>query len=103
MKSLRRKNYSPEELAQIIGPLADAHNITSVSLFGSRATGRYGRTSDYDFLIEINEDFTFHDYCGFSDALEKILGTSVDIVYRSTLDDDIFSRRVNREAVRVWG
>ena len=98
----RRNNYSPEELGAIVGPIADACNITSVSLFGSRATGRYTRRSDYDFLIETNEDFTFADYCDFIEALESALSTSVDVVSRSTLNDDRFSRSVRRDEIRVW-
>ncbi len=103
MKTRVGKNYTPEELTAIVGPLADAYNVTSVSVFGSRATGDYTSTSDYDFLIDINNDFTFHDYCRFSDGLEEALGVPVDIVYRSTLDGDAFSRRVTKEAIRVWG
>ena len=99
---LFRKNYTPEELSAIVGPIAEAHNITSVSLFGSRATGRYNRKSDYDFLIETNENFTFADYCDFIEALESILGTSVDVVNRSTLNGDRFSRTVVEEEIHLW-
>lgn len=103
MESSRMKDYKPEELAEIIAPLAGIHNITSVFLFGSRATGEYSDKSDYDFLIDTNVDFTYHDYCRFADGLEEAPGTSVDIVFMSTLNDDIFSRRVLREAVRIFG
>lgn len=100
MRLFKKRNYALEELASIVGPLAHAHNITAVSLFGSRATGEYTRESDYDFLIETNDDFDFHDYCRFVEGLEKMLG-SVDVVYGSCLKDDGFGRRVRREAVRV--
>ena len=103
MKTEGKRDYTPEELSAIVGPLADACNVTSVSVFGSRATGRHTSESDYDFLIDINTEFTFHDYCRFSDGLEEALGAPVDIVYMSTLDDDTFSRRATKEAVRVWG
>ena len=102
MKSCDMKNYSPEELANIIGPIAKAHNITAVSLFGSRARGEQSETSDYDFLIDTNTDFNYHDYCSFIEALESALGTSIDIVNRSTLNEDRFSRAVRREELRVW-
>lgn len=77
--------------------------MTSIALFGSRATGKATSKSDYDFLIDINEDFTYRDYCKFADELEEALGTEIDIIYRSTLNDDLFSRRVIREAIHVWG
>ena len=97
-----KKNYTLEELGTIVGPIARAHNVTSVSLFGSRATGKHNSKSDYDFLIETNEEFTFGDYCDFIEELEAILDTSVDVVNRSTLNDDRFSRSVKREEIRVW-
>lgn len=101
MKSLRRKNLTPEELASIVGPLAQACNVSSVHLFGSRATGDYRRDSDYDFLITVNKNYGYHDYCRFADGLEEALGGPVDIVNESCLKDDNFARRVRREAVRV--
>lgn len=98
---VRGKNYTPKELGEIVGPVADACNITSVSLFGSRATGEYTGSSDYDFLVETNDKFGFHDYCRFVETLEDTLGRPIDVVYESCLKDDSFGRRVRREAIRV--
>ena len=92
------KRYSIEELVRIVAPLAEVHNITSVSLFGSRATGMDTAECDYDFLIETNRDFRFFDYFRFVDGLEAILGP-VDIVFRNTLDDDGFSRAMRRDEI----
>ena len=102
MGFLLKRNYKPTELTKIVGPLAEANKILSVSLFGSRATGRYTRKSDYDFLIEVNKDFTFDEYYRFSDGLQAALGTSVDIVFTDTSNDDYFSRRVISEAIMIW-
>ena len=101
MGLLKKHNFTPEELGTIIGPLADACNVTSVSLFGSRATGDFHKDSDYDFLITVNDSYGFHDYCRFADGLEAALGRSVDIVNDSCLKDDSFGRRIRREAIRV--
>lgn len=103
MRSLFKKSYKPSELTRIVGPLAEANKIKSVSIFGSRATGKYTRKSDYDFLIDVYEDFDFHNYCRFSDGLQEALGTSVDIVFVDTLRDDYFTKRVTEEAIHVWG
>ncbi len=103
MIHLFRRNCKPAEPAKTVGPLAEANKIRSVPLFGSRATGEYTRRSDYDFLIEVCEGFGFNEYCRFADGLEKALGTSVDIVFADTLNDDYFSKRVRKEAVRIWG
>lgn len=99
----RRDGYTVDEIAEIVGPIAMRHNVISVYLFGSRATGRYDPNSDYDFILETTDDFSFSDYCGFIDELSNVLGRSVDIVDRSCLTDDGFSRRARREEVHVWG
>ena len=69
---LRNDNHTKEELAVIFAPLAARCNITSVSLFGSRATGDYRRDSDYDFLIAVNEHYDYHDYCRFADDWKRL-------------------------------
>jgi len=98
----RKDNHTPKELSAIVAPLAARCNVTSVSLFGSRATGDYQRDSDYDFLITVNEHYDFHDYCRFVDGLEEALGKPVDVVNSSCLKDDGFARRVKREAIHVY-
>jgi hypothetical protein len=95
--------YTASEIASIVEPIARRHNVISVYLFGSRATGKNGPDSDYDFILETTDDFSFSDYCGFIDELSEALGRPVDIVDRSCLTDDGFSRRVRREEVHVWG
>ena len=97
-----KDNLSIDELRDVIGPIAAESNITAVSLFGSRATGQYTPSSDYDFIVDTNDDFTFHDYCKFKDRMMEILDSDIDIIYRSTLRDDIFGRKVRREEIHVW-
>ena len=101
IKLLRRKCPTFEELVSIVAPLARVCNVSSVYLFGSRATGGYRSDSDYDFLITVNEHYDYHDYCRFADGLEEALGRPVDIVNESCLKDDGFAHRVREEAVRV--
>ncbi|MBR4685336.1 MAG: nucleotidyltransferase domain-containing protein [Candidatus Methanomethylophilaceae archaeon] len=98
-----RHGYTADEMASIVAPIAERHNVTAVYLFGSRATGRNGPDSDYDFILDTTDDFSFSDYCGFTDELSEALGRPVDIVDRSCLSDDGFSRRARREEVHVWG
>lgn len=96
------KGYSIDEMASIVAPIAEHHNVTAVHLFGSRATGKNDHDSDYDFIIDTADDFSFSDYCGFIDELSIALGRPVDVVDRSCLSDDGFSRRIRREEVHIW-
>ena len=95
--------YTANQIAEIVGPIASRYNVTAVYLFGSRATGKYSPDSDYDFILDTTDDFSFSDYCGFTDELSDALGKPVDIVDRSCLTNDGFSRRVRREEIHVWG
>ena len=97
----RKHNLSLEELRAVVEPIAHRNNVLSVSLFGSRARGDYSPDSDYDFLIDVPEDYTFSQYLAFTDQLSERLGTKVDVVTRRSLKDNGFSRTVIQEEVFV--
>ncbi len=101
--STEKERYTASEIAPIVEPIARRHNVISVYMLESRTTRKFGPDSDYDFILETTDDFSFSDYCGFVDELSEALGGLVDIVDHSCLTDDGFSRRVRREAVHVWG
>ncbi len=84
-----------------MGSLAQTCNVSSVHLFGSRATGNFRRDSDCGFLITVNENYSYRDCCRFADGLEGNLRRPVDIVNESCLKDDCFARRIKREAARI--
>jgi len=65
-------------------------------------TGKNDHDSDYDFILDTTDDFSFSDYCGFIDELSIALGRPVDVVDRLCLSDDGFSRRIRREEVHIW-
>lgn len=46
------KEYTLDELSEIVGQVARRHNITAVYLFGSGARGDNRRDSDYDMIVE---------------------------------------------------
>ena len=107
------KEYTFEELCQIVGAIAAEYGILKVYLFGSRARGDNRPDSDYDFCIVapkgMNRPDSDYDFCivapkgmglfkmgGFYGKLEEALGTEIDIVSERALRDD-FSREVLRD------
>lgn len=96
-----RHDMSIEELRHVVAPIARKNNVLSVSLFGSRARGDHNKNSDYDFLIDVPEDFSMSNYSRFIDQLRESLGTDVDVVTRRSLKDNRFSKTVLQEAVFV--
>lgn len=90
------KEYTFEELCQIVGAVAARHGMIRVYLFGSRARGDNTEGSDYDFCILTPDDYGLFEVGGFYADLRDALGTEIDIVCEESLRND-FSRKVLRD------
>ena len=89
------KEYTFEELCQIVGAVAARHGMIRVYLFGSRARGDNTEGSDYDFCILTPDDYGLFEVGGFYADLRDALGTDIDVVCEESLRND-FSREVLR-------
>ena len=65
--------YSIEELRNIVSPIAQAHGVESVSLFGSYAKGLADAGSDVDLKIDKGALRSLFQLCGFRLAIEDAL------------------------------
>lgn len=63
-----------------ITELARRHRGRSVAVFGSVARGEEALGSDVDFLVEFEPGSTLFDLLRLQEALEALLGRSVDVV-----------------------
>ena len=90
------KEYTFEELCQIVGAIAAEYGILKVYLFGSRARGDNRPDSDYDFCIVAPKGMGLFKMGGFYGKLEEALGTEIDIVCEGSLRDD-FSRSMSKD------
>lgn len=90
------KEYTFEELCQIVGAVAARHGIICVYLFGSRARGDNTEGSDYDFCILTPDDYGLFEVGGFYADLRDALGTDIDVVCEESLRDN-FSREVLKD------
>ena len=90
------KEYTFEELCQIVGAVAARHGMIRVYLFGSRARGDNTEGSDYDFCILTPDDYGLFEVGGFYADLRDALGTDIDVVCEESLKDD-FSREFLRD------
>lgn len=95
-------NLTIEELRKLVAPIAEKSNVTGVSIFGSRARGDYDSDSDYDLLIDVNDDYSFEDYLFFKDSLSESLQCDVDVITRRSLTGDQFAKDIVREAIRIY-
>jgi predicted nucleotidyltransferase len=71
---------------ELILRLARANRIDAVAVFGSLASGEATPESDVDLLVDPHEDATLFDLAQFELDLEQLLGRSVDVVSRRSLD-----------------
>jgi len=70
--------YAQEELIKML----KRKRVSFAALFGSRAKGLSGPTSDYDFLVEFDPaaKSTLYDIVEVKDDLQQILRSPVDVI-----------------------
>jgi hypothetical protein len=65
--------------------LADQYHVENIRIFGSVARRETHSNSDIDLLVELRQPWSLLDHVGFKQALEDILGCSVDVVVQDGL------------------
>ncbi len=63
-----------------IRKVAADHGATNVQVFGSRARGEAGASSDVDLLVKLSPGRTLLDLVAIKQDLEDLLGCSVEAV-----------------------
>ncbi len=96
-------DYSIEELARIVTPIAKKYGVERVYLFGSRARGDNSAESDYDFSIDPGEIDNILVFFSFIDDLEEALDSKVDVINRKSLKNDNFYKFMTSDEVVVYG
>jgi uncharacterized protein len=78
--------------------LALRHGAGNVRVFGSRARGEAGETSDLDLLVTLAEGRSLLDLIGFKQDLEDLVHRPVDVVTEQALSPYL-RERVLSEAI----
>ena len=93
--------YSIEELRAIVAPIARAHGVASVSLFGPYSRGTADAHSDVDLKIEKGALRSLFQLSGFRLAVEDALKLPVDLV-TSEASDRSFLDTIQKEEVLLY-
>lgn len=93
--------YSIDELRQIIAPIAQAHGVESVSLFGSYSRGTALTGSDVDLKIEKGQLRSLFQLSGFRLDVEDALKLPVDLV-TSEASDRAFLDSIQKDEVLLY-
>lgn len=95
------KDFSLDELRDVIGPIAIRYDIKRIYLFGSRARGDNDENSDYDFIILCPEDMGLIGLTNFRNELIKVLDRPVDFAYEDYISTG-FDSVVGQDKVLVY-
>lgn len=88
-----------------IRALCRRQRVTRLELFGSATTGAFDpQRSDLDFLVEFDADRSglFERYFGLKEALETLVGRSVDLVMVGAMHNPYFIESVNKTRQLVY-
>lgn len=95
------KEYTFEELCQIVGAIAAAYGMRRVYLFGSRARGDNTADSDFDFFVVPDDDCGMFRLAGFFGKLQETLG-DVDVVCDDSAEGEDFMKRISKDLRLVY-
>ena len=90
--------YIKKCLDEILAKMGN-DKISSVSLFGSYATGTATSSSDVDLFVDVETGFTLFELAELQMSLEKSLGKKVDLV---TTGDEYFISHINKEKIQLY-
>ncbi len=95
--------HSLEDLRQQrehILTLARQHRARQIAVFGSLLRGALGATSDIDFLVDFDSDYSLRDHIRLTQGLQQLLGRRVEVVDRQSLRPEL-RETIIREARRL--
>ena len=84
--------HSLEDLRQQrehILALARQHRARQIAVFGSLLRGALGATSDIDFLVDFDSDYSLCDHIRLTQGLQQLLGRRVEVVDRQSLRPEL--------------
>lgn len=104
--------YSIDKIKEIIAPIAEAHDLDKVCLFGSYARGDADENSDMDFLVYGFNNKGYIEFCDMKDEFKSLINIPVDVIRAENLrlklnveNDKLtkrFVRNLKRDMVVVY-
>ena len=91
--------YTIDQIQSIVCPIAKEYGVSSISLFGSYATGNADAESDIDLKIEKGKLRSLYQICALRLALEDALHLPVELVTSESNDKEFLGRIAEEEIV----
>ncbi len=93
--------YTINEIQKIVTPIAIAHGVKRVSLFGSYSRGTANHNSDVDLLIEKGREMSLFQLSSLRLSLEDALKLPVDMVTTEANDTE-FLQNIQKDEVLLY-
>ena len=93
--------YTIDQIQNIVRPIAKEYGVSSISLFGSYATGNADAESDIDLKIEKGKLRSLYQICALRLALEDALHLPVDLV-TSESNDKAFLSGIAKDEILIY-
>lgn len=94
--------YTVDEIRSIVAPIAAAHKVERIYLFGSYARGEATAVSDIDLRVDKGELRGLIALGALYAELEDGLGKRLDLLTTGSLDQS-FLERIAKEEVLLYG
>lgn len=91
-----------EDIKDKIIPILRKHDIKRAGIFGSMATGKAGKESDVDILVELGSKISLLEFVGIKYELEDLWGIQVDLVEYQAVKPGLKNRILSQE-IRIYG
>jgi predicted nucleotidyltransferase len=107
-RSERKENAMTGPLAldrEAISAACEQYGVKRLVVFGSAVTDHFDESSsDVDFMVEFRDELAsrFDAYFGLKEALEALLGRSVDLVSRVALENPYFAASVEENGLELY-
>lgn len=93
--------YTVDEIKSIVAPIAKAHNVSRVYLFGSYARGEANASSDVDLRVDKGKLRGLIALGALYADLEDGLGKELDLLTTGSLDPK-FLQRIAKEEILIY-
>ena len=95
------KIYTIDEIKSIVAPIAAAHDVDRIYLFGSYARGEATASSDIDLRVDKGRLRGLFALGALYTDLEDSLGKQLDLLTTGSLDQK-FLQRIAKEEVLIY-
>ena len=93
--------YTVDEIKSIVAPIAKAHNVSRVYLFGPYARGEANASSDVDLRVDKGKLRGLIALGALYADLEDGLGKELDLLTTGSLDPK-FLQRIAKEEILIY-